>query len=383
MLYEKTIDELESFIKNGDWDGLNVTIPYKKEVLQYLDILGETAQRAGSVNTIVRRPDGKLFGDNTDVYGFIKMVERSKLSVEGRKVLVLGSGGASVAVVAALNELKAQPVVISRSGPDNYDNLNKHSDAEIIVNTTPVGMYPQVGYSPIELKQFPKLKGVLDVIYNPARTELLLSAEKLGLITQNGLYMLVAQAQKSAEIFTNTLIPDTTIDYIYDRLNASMQNIVLIGMPGAGKSTIADALCKLTGRKSIDSDVEILKRTGMSPKDLILDRGETAFRKIETEVIEDLGKQSGLIIATGGGVVTIEDNYDFLHQNGAIVWLIRALKDLDDTDRPLSQKKGVVSLYEQREPLYRHFADYIIDNETDAESVAKQILSMISKIPLE
>ena len=248
LLYEKREDELEAFIKSKEWDGLNVTIPYKKDVIKYLDSLGDTALKAGSVNTVVRRSDGTLYGDNTDVYGFIKMVEHSGISVEGKKVLVLGSGGASVAVVTALKQLNALPVIISRRGEDNYNNLEKHYDAEVIVNTTPVGMYPNVGNSPVEPEQFPHLKGVLDVIYNPSLTELLLKAQRLGIKVENGLYMLVAQAKKSSEIFTGNTINDDVIDRIYNKLNGNMKNIVLIGMPGVGKSTIAGELAAITGR---------------------------------------------------------------------------------------------------------------------------------------
>lgn len=214
-LYEKSPEELEEFIKHGDWNGLNVTIPYKKTVVPFLDFLGERAQRTGSVNTIVRRSDGSLFGDNTDVYGFIKMVEHSRILVSNRKVLVLGSGGASTAVVAALSELKANPVVISRSGENNYSNLDRHKDAQIIVNTTPVGMYPKVGFSPIDLRLFADCCGVLDVIYNPAKTELLLQAESLGIPYENGLYMLVAQAKRSAELFGGVEIEDEKLEKIY------------------------------------------------------------------------------------------------------------------------------------------------------------------------
>lgn len=374
LLYEKNESELSEFLTTGDVQGLNVTIPYKKAVIPYLSELGDTARETGSVNTIVRRDGGVLFGDNTDVYGFMKMVEHAGLSVEGQKVLVLGNGGASVAVVVALRRLKALPVVISRSGPDNYDNLEKHRDATVIVNSTPVGMYPEVGKAPLELAQFPNLKGVLDLIYNPAKTALLLEAERLGLCAENGLYMLVAQAKKSSEIFTNTTIADEVIDTIYEELRASMQNIVLIGMPGCGKTTVATALSELTGRKMVDSDSEIERRTGRTPKDWI-EEGEDAFRRVESEVLRDLGKESGLIIATGGGVVTREENYAALHQNGLIVWLTRPLDALDATGRPLSQREGVAALYAQREPLYRRFADYTIENVGNPAKVGTVLLS--------
>lgn len=379
LLYEKREDELEAFIKSKEWDGLNVTIPYKKDVIKYLDSLGDTALKAGSVNTVVRRSDGTLYGDNTDVYGFIKMVEHSGISVEGKKVLVLGSGGASVAVVTALKQLNALPVIISRRGEDNYNNLEKHCDAEVIVNTTPVGMYPNVGNSPVEPEQFPHLKGVLDVIYNPSLTELLLKAQRLGIKVENGLYMLVAQAKKSSEIFTGNTISDDVIDRIYNKLNGDMKNIVLIGMPGVGKSTIAGELAAITGRTVVDSDSEIYRRTGFTPKELITEKGENYFREVEKAVISDTGKEFGLIIATGGGVVTREENYYSLHQNGNIIWLIRDLDKLDNTDRPLSQSKGVAVLYKQREPLYRKFADYVIINEEDKKAVAYKILSEIGR----
>lgn len=380
LLYEKNESELSEFLTTGDVQGLNVTIPYKKAVIPYLSELGDTARETGSVNTIVRRDGGVLFGDNTDVYGFMKMVEHAGLSVEGQKVLVLGSGGASVAVVVALRRLKALPVVISRSGPDNYDNLEKHRDATVIVNSTPVGMYPEVGKAPLDLSVFPALKGVLDLIYNPARTALLMQAEQLGVVSENGLYMLVAQAKKSSEIFTGHPISDEVIDEIYGKLKASMQNTVLIGMPGCGKTTVATALSELTGRKMVDSDSEIERRTGRTPKDWIEEEGEDAFRRVESEVLRDLGKESGLIIATGGGVVTREENYAALHQNGLIVWLTRPLDALDATGRPLSQREGVAALYAQREPLYRRFADITIANDDtcDARAVAASLKRTIT-----
>ncbi len=217
-LFEKTEDALASFLRDGEWDGINVTIPYKKKVLPYLSELSPTAEMIGSVNTIIRRADNTLFGDNTDVYGFMMMVVHSKISVENKKTLVLGSGGASASVLAALREMHAKPVVISRTGENNYQNLYLHKDAEIIVNTTPVGMYPHTGVSPLDLTGFSHLTGVLDLIYNPDRTALLLQAEELGIPCENGLYMLVAQAKRSAELFLGKNLPDGEIDRIYQAL---------------------------------------------------------------------------------------------------------------------------------------------------------------------
>ena len=248
QLFEREPEQLEDFLKNGDWDGINVTIPYKKAVLPYCAELSETARRIGSVNTIVRRPDGSLYGDNTDAYGFESLVRKSGIDVRGKKALVLGSGGASVTVVAVLKMLGAESVtVISRGGEDNYDNLAKHADARIIANTTPVGMYPNNGQAAVDLAQFPQCEGVLDVVYNPARTALLLHAEKLGIPCAGGLYMLVAQAKRSSELFTGSSIPDSEIGRIEKLLSGQMKNIVLVGMPSSGKSTLAAALGERLG----------------------------------------------------------------------------------------------------------------------------------------
>lgn len=378
-LHEVEKTDLADFIQNGDWDGLNVTIPYKKAVIQYLDMFSDAVARTGAANTIVRRTDGKLYGDNTDVYGFKELVRFSEIDVRGCKVLVLGSGGASAAVCVALDELNVREiVVISRSGADNYDNLDRHYDADVIVNTTPLGMYPNVGCSPIDLSLFPNLCGVFDVVYNPGRTAILLQAQELNIPFINGLYMLVAQAKRSSEIFTGDLISDRVCDSIYEKLYMYTQNIVLIGMPGTGKSTIADALGQLTKREVVDSDAEITKRTGLRPSEIITRDGEKAFRDVECEVIADIGKESGLVIATGGGVICREENYDALHQNGTIIWLRRDVSMLPGENRPLSLRYGNEVLYEQRRPLYDRFADYILDiDELDPHTVAKMILDMI------
>ena len=374
-LFEKEPWDIEDFLKNGDFTGINVTIPYKKNVIPYLDALSPVAKKMGAVNTIVRRSDGTLFGHNTDYFGFASLVKRSGLGVSGKKVLVLGSGGASNTVVAVLEELGAKVVIISRSGENNYDNLQLHADAAVIVNTTPVGMYPNTGKSPVDLTKFPHLEGVLDVVYNPARTQILLDAETLGLPYENGLWMLVAQAKEAAEYFTGSKIDDAMIGSIHRKLSAQMKNIVLIGMPGCGKSTIGALLAKKLGRTVIDADAEIIRLAGKSIPEIFAEDGEEVFRDWETKALESLGKQSGLIIATGGGCVTKERNYPLLHQNGNLFWLQRELDLLPTDGRPLSQANKLTDMYAKRKPLYEAFADHVIDNNGSSEDTVAAILA--------
>lgn len=377
ILFEKQPEELEDFLKNGDFTGLNVTIPYKKSVIPFLNQLSPTAARLGAVNTIVRRRDGSLIGHNSDYFGFQSMIEKSDLLPAGKKVLVLGSGGASNTAVAVLEELGAQVVVISRSGENNYTNLHLHFDASIIVNATPVGMYPGVGISPVDLTIFPRLEGVLDIVYNPARTQLLLDAQRRGLVTMNGLWMLVAQAKESAEWFSSRSISDDQIDLIHRQLKAQMENIILIGMPGSGKSTVGQILAQKLSRRFVDADVAIVEKAGMSIPDLFMQQGEDGFRTLETQVLAELGKQSGLIIATGGGCVTREANYNSLHQNGTIFCLNRDLSRLPTDGRPLSQSGKLEEMYRIRKPLYDRFADYHIDNNGGVETTVSQILTAL------
>lgn len=375
-LFEKEPDELEAFLRNGDFTGLNVTFPYKKAVIPYLDELSDVAKQLGAVNTIVRQESGRLIGHNTDYFGFQSMVNRSRIPVAGKKCLVLGSGGASNTATAVLQELGANVVVISRTGENNYDNLDLHSDAAVIVNTTPLGMYPKVGVSAVELTTFPVLEGVLDVVYNPARTKLLLDAEERGIPAINGLWMLVAQARESAEWFSGASIPEDAIERIYRNLKAQMQNIVLIGMPGCGKSTIGQML----GRTMIDADVEIENLARKSIPEIFSEYGEEKFRQYETNVLDALGKQSGLVIATGGGCVTQERNYPLLHQNGTIFWLQRDLNKLATDGRPLSQSNNLSDMYHIRKPMYEKFADYVINNNGSAEHTAAQIMSILEDV---
>lgn len=374
-LFEKEPGELANFLKQGDWDGINVTVPYKKDVIPFLDELTPVAARLGAVNTVVRR-NGKLIGHNTDYFGFMSMVKASGLDVKGKKALILGSGGASNTVVAVLNELGAQTVIISRSGDNHYGNLQKHADAALLVNTTPVGMYPHTGISPVSLDTFPTLEGVLDVIYNPARTKLLLDVEKRGLVTMNGLLMLVAQAKEAAEWFTGRVISNDVIEPIMSRLNLEMQNIILIGMPGCGKSSVGKLLAKRTGHRFLDADEEVIRLAGKSIPEIFSQDGEDTFRNLETEVLSSLGKQSGLIIATGGGCVTKERNYPLLRQNGIIIWLTRNIAALPTDGRPLSQNNRLEEMYRNRKPLYEAFADYEINNDGELDDTVMQITAV-------
>lgn len=379
QLFEREPELLEDFLRNGGWDGINVTIPYKKSVLPYCSELSETARRIGSVNTIIRRPDGSLYGDNTDAYGFESLVRKSGIAVSGKKALVLGSGGASVTVVAVLKALGAKSVtVISRGGEDNYDNLDKHRDAEIIANTTPVGMYPNNGQAAVDLSLFPGCTGVLDVVYNPARTALLLQAEKLGIPHAGGLYMLVAQAKRSSELFTGTAIDDSEISRIVSVLSAEMQNIILVGMPSSGKSTLSAALAQKLSRPVYEADELIAQEAGTDIPSIFASQGEDGFRALETEILSRLGKLSGAVISTGGGCVTREENYELLHQNGTIIWLRRDTDKLDKTGRPISLRSDLNELYRQREPMYRRFADKAVDNNGSVEDTLRQIMEALA-----
>lgn len=375
-LFEKEPEELEDFLKHGDFSGLNVTVPYKKAVIPFLDELTPVAERLGAVNTIVRRPDGRLLGHNTDYFGFQSMAERSGVSFSEKKVLILGTGGAAVMAKAVVAEKGGHPVLISRTGEDNYDNLDRHADASVIVNATPVGMYPKNGVSPVDLSLFPHLEGVLDLIYNPARTRLILDAQRLGIPTENGLWMLVAQAKQAAEYFTGCSVPDAKIGEIHRILSQQMQNIILIGMPGCGKTTVGGILAQKTGKTFYDADALICQLAGRSIPEVFQEEGEDGFRRWETEALRQLGQLSGAVIATGGGCVTRAENYPLLHQNGTIFWLQRDIGLLPTDGRPLSQKNNLAQMYETRKPLYQAFSHRIVCNDGAAEETAGHILQI-------
>ena len=377
-LFEKQPEELENFLRHGEFDALNVTIPYKKAVLPYCAVLSDAVKAIGSANTLVRQPDGTLFADNTDAFGFSCIVDECGVDIAGKKALVFGSGGASVTAQYVLKTRGAREVlVISRSGEHNYENLDKNTDAEILVNTTPLGMYPNNGASPADLTRFPRCAAVLDVVYNPARTALLLQAEALGIPHAGGLLMLVAQAKRASELFTGSAIADTRVGEIYRTLAVQMQNIVLVGMPGCGKSSIGTLLAEKLDRPFLDADAEIEKAAGMPIPDFFKLYGEAAFRDLESRVLAELGKRSGAVIATGGGAVLREENYAALHQNSTIVWLTRDLARLPIDGRPVSQATSLDALFAARKARYERFADHIIDNNGAPDETVRAILEAL------
>lgn len=377
-LVELTEEQLEDFAVNGDYRCYNVTIPYKKDIMKYLDKIDESAQFIGSVNTVVNR-GGVKTGYNTDFIGMIYMLNRAKIKIKGKSVMILGSGGTGNTAIAVSKYLGAKTVrVISRSGEFNYENCYNFVDTEIIINTTPVGMYPNTENSPIDVKRFKKLKGVVDVIYNPANTKLLMEATEQGIKYTNGLPMLVAQAKFAMERFLDEKASDDIIEEIIKKLSREVTNIVLIGMPGSGKSTIAKNLSALLDMELIDTDEEIVKRAGKSIPEIFDNHGEECFRSIEREVLQEVGKLSGKIIATGGGVVKNPNNYFALKQNGIIFWVKRPIKKLDKSGRPLSKDYlAVKKLYKERKKLYKNFADHIIYNGKSLEKAVKGIIDLL------
>lgn len=374
-LFEVEPQDLEAFLKKREFGGINVTIPYKKDVLPYLSGISDNAKRIGAVNTIIVKEDGGLYGDNTDYDGFLCLVQKSGFQVKGKKALVLGTGGASLPISAVLSDLGAREIVfISRSGENNYQNLSRHADADFIVNTTPVGMYPNNLQAPLSLSEFPNLSGVLDIVYNPQKTKLILDAERLGIPAYSGLLMLVAQGKRAAELFLGHDIPDSETDRIFKKLSTEMQNIVLVGMPGCGKTTVGKALAEQLGRPFFDADEEILKRTGKSAEAWIEACGEAVFRQKETEVLESLCKQSGTVIATGGGAVTVPENADILRQNSMVFFINRDVSALPVEGRPLSKATALSEMYKVRLPLYRGVCDYEIPADDEVDAVVRRIL---------
>lgn len=358
-------EELAPFLQAGEFSGLNVTLPYKTAVIPYCGELSPIARRIGSVNTILRRPDGTLYGHNTDYDGLRGLLEQAGLAQEftDRKVLVLGSGGASLTARTVAQDLGAgEVVVISRSGPDHYGNLDRHADARFILNTTPVGMYPNTGKAPLDLKLFPLCRGVCDIVYNPARTQLMLDAQRLDIPAVGGLGMLVGQAKAAAELFLGKTLESGLAAGITREIRNETENMVLIGMPGCGKSTVGRALADRTGRRLVDIDQELEQELGCAIPDFFAQKGEAAFRQAESEMLARFCRESGLVIACGGGAVTVPENIDVMRQNGRLVYLRRPLEELPTEGRPVSQSRPLEELFAQRRPLYESAADLTVDN---------------------
>ena len=363
-LYEIKKDELKTLLTERKFKAINVTIPYKQDVIPYLDSINEFALKIGAVNTIVNK-NGKLLGYNTDFSGMCCLIENSKIDLKNKKVLILGSGGTSKTAFAVASYLGAKEIYkVSRKSTESsisYDDAYKlHNDAHIIINTTPVGMYPKIGESAIDISDFNKLEGVVDAVYNPLRTALVTLALKRGIKAVGGLYMLVAQAVFAAELFTDKAIDNGEIDRIYKKILLSKENVVLTGMPGCGKTTIGKALAKELKKEFIDIDYEIVKETGKPITEIFAEGGEELFRNIETQVIKRFSALQNCVISTGGGAILKEINIDFLKENGRIFYIDRPLEFLVTTDdRPLSSNREMLKKrFEERKDIYEATADF-------------------------
>lgn len=378
-LKELTPEELGSFLTARDFRAINVTIPYKEAVMPYLDEIDPAALRIGAVNTIVNR-DGRLYGYNTDHAGMKAQLDHMGVSLKGKKVLILGTGGTSKTARAVAESLGADKVItVSRSGKDGavtYEEaVSLHKDAEFLFNTTPVGMYPKTEGKPIDLSAFPKLTGLLDAIYHPLRTELVQEGAKRGIPAEGGLYMLAAQAVFASALFRGVDLSPTLVEKAFRQVKGEKQNVVLIGMPSAGKTTVGKRIAKCTGRPFYDTDEELAKELGQPVAEYLSVNGEEAFREKESEVIRRLSGETGCVIATGGGAVLRERNVTELKKNGVILFLDRDRTKLMPTaDRPLSSDpEKLRKLFETRYPIYRKVADRILEANGTVEQVAQAI----------
>lgn len=379
-IVELQLEQLKTFVEKQEFDGFNVTIPYKKEIIKYLNYVDPVAKQLGTVNT-VKYIDGKSYGYNTDIYGMEYVLESKGISLENKKVVILGTGGTSNTAYALAKMKNAKEiVVVSRSGIVNYQNLSSHFDAQVIINTTPVGMYPNNGEKLVDINNFPKLESVFDAIYNPLLTPILFQAKQKGIIYASGLKMLVAQAKIARDIFLGEKLNNEIIEKIYNKLYYDTINIVLIGMPSSGKTTIGKNLAAHLGKKFVDTDFEIEKRASKSVTEVFEQDGEDTFRGIESKVINDFGKEKGQIIATGGGAVKNEKAYFNLKQNGIIIFLTRDMEKAETKGRPLLKENATQALkkiYQERLPLYNKFADIVIDNNGAIEDTISFIKERI------
>lgn len=372
-------DKVEKFIKAKDFLGINVTIPYKEKVIPYLDYVDESARKIGAVNTVVNR-DGVLYGYNTDFSGMLALVNKVGVEIKDKKVLIIGTGGTSKTATAVVNSLGAKEVIyvsnLDLEGVYTYDQIYKdHLDTQVIFNTSPVGMYPKNENTPIDLERFTSLEGVIDVVYNPIRTKLVLKAKEMGLKSEGGLYMLGAQAVYAYEHFSGKSVDKRMCDKVYSSVLKGKDNIVLIGMPACGKSSVGKALSTLCGKKLIDTDSEIVRVAEMDISSIFEKMGEKQFRELEAQVIKEVSKQNGVIIATGGGAILRKDNVEALKQNATLYFIDRSLELLMPTeDRPLgSTKEAIKQRYEERYPIYNSVCDVKINGDDTVFNVAEKI----------
>ena len=379
-LIELSEEEIQPFFKKKDFEAINVTIPYKQTVIPYLDHISDIATRIGAVNTIVNR-DGELWGYNTDYYGMKALIERVGLDLNEKKVLVLGTGGTSKTARVVASDMGAVEILtVSRRKSSDYityeEAVSLHNDAEIIINTTPSGMYPDCESKPIDISVFERLEGVIDAVYNPLRTNLVLDAKSRGIKAEGGLYMLVMQAVVAVERFLDTKIEKEIADSVFSSVFGAKENIVLTGMPGSGKSTVGKLL-SIDGYEFIDTDREIEKRCGCTIKELITDKGEKYFRDLETQVIRDVSAEGCRIISTGGGAILREENIRCLRRNGRIFFINAELSRLHATDdRPLSNTEDkLLKLYNERIDIYRSSADVIVPDMKTPEAESEYILA--------
>ncbi len=384
-LHEIPPSGLGEFLKKREFNAINVTIPYKQDVIPYLDEISDTAKRIGAVNTIVNR-NGRLYGDNTDFAGMLALAKHIGVDMKGRKVLILGTGGASKTGHALAEYMGAQSVYyVSRSGKDgsiSYEQaVTEHGDAQIIINATPVGMFPKQDGRPIDISAFPKLEGVIDAIYNPLRTNLVLDAQERGIPAEGGLYMLSAQAVHASAVFRDIPLDESLVDKAFKSVKNDKQSIVLIGMPSSGKTTVGRILAEKCGKQLADTDEYIVRKIGMPISDFFAKHGEAEFRKIEKETVAELSATGGRIIATGGGAVLDAENVRALKQNGVLVFLDRRPENLIATDdRPLASRRSALEkLYAERYDIYCAAAELHIDANTTPEAEADAILKELAK----
>ena len=371
---------LDTFLKKRDFIGYNVTIPYKKTVISYCDVLADSAVKIGSVNTLICR-DGKLIGENTDFYGLCYTADRAGIDFCGKKVLILGAGGTSLSANAVARARGALSVSVMGHADIDRGDFSAVADSEIIINTTPVGMYPKNSSSPVDLRLFPNCEGVIDAVYNPLYTMLLIQAKQLGICHSGGLPMLVAQAAMADSLFFGRQEPDKDkIEAIIKKLTFEVSNIVLVGMAGSGKTTIGEAVAAMTGRVFVDIDKAVTELAGMTIPKIFVEHGEEAFRKLESDVIREVSATKGGVIATGGGAVKSIENCNYLRQNGIILWLDRPPIMLELCGRPLMKDKETAErLYYERKPIYENVADYRINCDNDITGVLSEVLSILNE----